>query len=670
MTEIDALLGTTLADRYRLDALLGEGGMGRVYVAEHVLMRKRLAVKVLRRELTSVPELVARFEREAMAAANIGHPNVAAATDFGKLPDGSVFLVLEYVEGRSLRADIEAGPFEPERALRILRQIASALGAAHAIEIVHRDLKPENVMLVTKGEDRDFVKVLDFGIAKVPMESSAEPSEVQRSSSPITKTGMVFGTPEYMAPEQALGQTVDGRADLYAAGVILYEMLLGVRPFVADSQVGILSQQLSKSPARFSEHAPKHRIPVEIERLCLQLLAKEVSARPSSAEELGRTIDELIGPPATKARRFALAGAASAPTEVLGTLGEVRASAAQDAAPAASGSVREAPVSERVPPTSEPEAEAEAVALASAERRQPPTIARAGALVQAWVSRGCAIIDERRARLPRRLRRVIRRVPSIAILGTGALVVLVAGTTVVAGISSALAPAEPATALAPEAPAAQAPHADPEWERELSEARAEGVAALERLAARHPERAAVAALEQADVSGRTGDLVKAIAALGRALALDSELMHEPRAALIASAALKDRAASDQALRVLQTQMGAIGAGLVYDLLADPAVRSSLRQQAEVWVRSEAFARAADADTAMAAELRYSRSCQHKHSLLPKAGEVGRARTLSYLEMIEKPVGCGRGGRTDCFPCLRTDKALAQALEAVRARVPR
>src|SRR5688572_18370241 len=135
----DARVGTVLADRYRIDALIGEGGMGKVYSAEHVLMRKRLAVKVLHKELTSVPEVVARFEREAMAAANIDHPNVAAATDFGKLPDGAVFLVLEYVQGRSLREEIALGPMAVERALHIARQIASGLRGAHLHGIVHRD---------------------------------------------------------------------------------------------------------------------------------------------------------------------------------------------------------------------------------------------------------------------------------------------------------------------------------------------------------------------------------------------------------------------------------------------------------------------------------------------------------------------------------------------------
>src|SRR3954470_10013695 len=278
--EVDPRIGTLLADRYRIDALVGEGGMGKVYSAEHVLMRKRLAVKVLRRELTSVPEVVARFEREAMAAGNIEHPNVAAATDFGKLPDGAVFLVLEFVSGHSLRDEIARGAFLVDRALHITRQIASALAAAHAQGIVHRDLKPENVMLVDKGGDADFVKVLDFGIAKVPLGDDGAPK-----ANPITKAGMVFGTPEYMAPEQALGQNVDGRADLYALGVILYEMLAGVRPFSSQSAVGILGQQLSKPPPTIAERAPELLVPPAVEQIARKLLARDASERYESAAE-------------------------------------------------------------------------------------------------------------------------------------------------------------------------------------------------------------------------------------------------------------------------------------------------------------------------------------------------------------------------------------------------
>jgi serine/threonine protein kinase len=288
----DPRVGTILSERYRLDRLLGIGGMGRVYAAEHVLMRKRLAVKVLHRELTRVPEVVARFEREAMAAANIDHPNIAAATDFGKLPDGAVFLVLEYVSGRNLRDEIAGGPMQPARALHIARQIASTLAAAHALNIVHRDLKPENVMLVEKGNDRDFVKVLDFGIAKVPFDEISERGSI-RPGQKITKAGMVFGTPEYMAPEQALGQPVDGRADLYGLGVILFEMLAGVRPFNSATPVGMLGQQLSLPVPRVADRAPGVTVPPELEHLLQTLLAREASERYASAPEVVELLEQV-----------------------------------------------------------------------------------------------------------------------------------------------------------------------------------------------------------------------------------------------------------------------------------------------------------------------------------------------------------------------------------------
>src|SRR3984885_14927769 len=162
----ESLVGHILSGRYFIERLIGEGGMGAVYQAEHMHMHKRLAVKVLHPEMTRQPEVVARFEREAMAAAHIEHPNVAAATDFGKLDDGSFFLVLEYVEGKSLRDAADSGALALERALHIAQQMASALSRAHALGIVHRDLKPENVMLVTRDGAADFVKILDFGIAK------------------------------------------------------------------------------------------------------------------------------------------------------------------------------------------------------------------------------------------------------------------------------------------------------------------------------------------------------------------------------------------------------------------------------------------------------------------------------------------------------------------------
>jgi serine/threonine-protein kinase len=280
--------GTLLSERYRILRLLGEGSSGRVYAAEHVLLKKKLALKILHHELTNVPSLVARFEREALASAHLEHPNIAAALDFGKLDDGSLFLALEYVEGRLLRDEIGAGPLHLARALKIARQIASALVRAQELGIVHRDLKPENVMLLEKDEESDFVKVLDFGIARVPM------SGALAAAQPITRVGAVFGTPEYMAPEQALGQPADGRADLYALGVMLFEMIAGVRPYDARDSAGILAQQIAAPPPAISARAPGLQVPAPIEQLVQRLLQREVGARFQRARDHRRRRAERV----------------------------------------------------------------------------------------------------------------------------------------------------------------------------------------------------------------------------------------------------------------------------------------------------------------------------------------------------------------------------------------
>ena len=291
-----ALIGLTISDRYKIERLLGEGGMGAVYQAEHTLMRKRMAIKVLHPEMTRLPEVVQRFEREAMAAAHIDHPHVVTATDFGKLDDGSFFLALEFVEGKSLREAIAEGRIELGRALHISRQMAAALSRAHGLNIVHRDLKPENVMLVDRDGDPDFVKVLDFGIAKVPIgELGTNDKDAGGPGQPVlTQAGMVYGTPEYMAPEQALGQPVDARADLYALGVILYEMLCGVRPFEAESKVALLGMQVTAPVPPTAQKCPEANVPPEVEAIILRLLAKEASERINDAKEFIESVSNIL----------------------------------------------------------------------------------------------------------------------------------------------------------------------------------------------------------------------------------------------------------------------------------------------------------------------------------------------------------------------------------------
>jgi serine/threonine protein kinase len=230
-------------------------------------------------------ELVARFEREAIAAANIEHANVVAATDFGKLEDGTVYLALELVEGKNLRAEVARGALAPRRSLHIARQIAAGLAAAHAKNIVHRDLKPENIVLIEKEGDPDFVKILDFGIAKLAPESGR---------SPLTKVGVVLGTLDYMAPEQALGQAVDHRADLYALGAVTYELLCGACPYEGESSSAILALQLTKPPPSLRVRAPALAVPAAVEALVMKLLAKDRNERPESAASVVAELDRLL----------------------------------------------------------------------------------------------------------------------------------------------------------------------------------------------------------------------------------------------------------------------------------------------------------------------------------------------------------------------------------------
>lgn len=286
-------MGIIIAERYHVEELLGAGAMGQVYRAKHVHMQKQVAIKVLHRETHENAELVSRFEREAIAAGRINHPNVAGATDFGRLPDGAFYLVLEYVSGKSLGALLsESGPLPLPRALDIATQIFSALAAAHRADIVHRDLKPDNIMLVAPEEPltgagtsasdsgRELVKVLDFGLAKV---RKSDTSDTQ-----LTQAGAIYGTPQYMAPEQASGVDVDRRADLYSAGVVLYEMIAGKPPFQADQIMPLLLMHMTEPPPPLPESIPK-----PVRKLVARLLEKQPDARYASADEVLGALGEL-----------------------------------------------------------------------------------------------------------------------------------------------------------------------------------------------------------------------------------------------------------------------------------------------------------------------------------------------------------------------------------------
>jgi serine/threonine protein kinase len=636
----DVRIGTVLSERYRIDALIGEGGMGRVYSAEHVMMKKRLAVKVLRRELTTVPDVVARFEREAMAAANIDHPNVAAATDFGKLSDGSVFLVLEFVSGASLRDEIAEGPMALERALHITRQIAAGLGSAHVQGIVHRDLKPENVMLVERGGDKDFVKVLDFGIAKVPIGEIAQSGPKDHL---ITKAGMVFGTPEYMSPEQALGQTVDGRADLYSLGVMLFEMLAGSRPFSSANPVGILGQQLANPPPTFAERAPDAHVPPAVEQIVQRLMARDREQRFNRASELVSVLDALLAP---------------APRDL-----------ARELLPVKAGGLTQQPVPEAQPET-------------------PPARDAAPHGLRAAFSSVFPPGEALRDRLPPRLRESLRPVSTRSLLlAGGAFALLISGllVAVTVAVIRSLSRSEPPPRLAvasaapvvtvsapPSASArvAAVTSAAPVVQRasvtEVDAATKQGPAALEALASKYPLDARPL-VEAARAWATAKDYVRATGAVGRALAVDAQLSRDDRLAAVLFQSAQSRASADAAFALLEGPMGARGAEIQWDLAGEPAVKPWVRQRAGQWLRSADFRRAAPPSLGLAAELRTASSCDAAHALLARAKQVGDERSLSQLEAWQSTTGCGKKHTDDCMPCLRKDSALSDAIAAIKAR---
>lgn len=295
------LVGRTISDRYKIVELVAMGAMGAVYKGEHLLMRKQVAIKVLHPEIEDFPELVARFEREAIAGAHINHPNVASASDFGKFDGDSYFLILEYIEGTTLSDIIKQGPLEPLRAARIAKQLAAALGAAHQRGIVHRDVKPRNIMIcepsildtVARGGDDEIVKLIDFGLAKVPVEKlSTVARDPVADSRDLTNAGVVMGTVAYMAPETALGMgSVQARADLYSVGIILYEMLAGMHPFEAVEPQKLFAAHCSLPVPSFATRNPSVKVPADLESIVMRLLEKDPSARYPDADSLVAALD-------------------------------------------------------------------------------------------------------------------------------------------------------------------------------------------------------------------------------------------------------------------------------------------------------------------------------------------------------------------------------------------
>ena len=306
---LDPLIGKTIGGRYRLISRLGTGGMSSVYLARHVMIDRLMAIKTLRRDLAQDPVQRDRFIREARAVNRINHTNIVEITDFGETDDGLVYLVMEYVPGESLLKVMQGGPLPAGRALHIAQQIASALARAHQMGIIHRDLKPENVLLVSRKEDANFVKVLDFGIAKI-MDAPS-----------LTGSQQIFGTPGYIAPEYIQSTDIDGRTDLYSLGVILYELTTGALPFDYEYPGDLLVKHVTEPPIAPSVRLPSIEPPLET--LILRCLEKEPANRFRDAhhflEEL-ELVRERLGPANTWGAMSEPAppvGASGAPNDTL-----------------------------------------------------------------------------------------------------------------------------------------------------------------------------------------------------------------------------------------------------------------------------------------------------------------------------------------------------------------
>jgi serine/threonine-protein kinase len=275
-----------VAGRYRVLSQLGEGGMGNVYRAVQETIEKKIALKVLKAEYSASPDMVVRFQREAVSACRIKHPNVVDVFDLGQLEDGRFFLAMDLLEGRDLAQLIAAtGPLSAARGVHLALQICRALNAAHQSGIVHRDLKPENIFLHRTSDGDEIVKIVDFGIAHVlahgtdPPPTNISSTDLAPSDRLLTRVGSVFGTPEYMAPEQAQGMHIDHRADIYATGVILFKIFTGQTPFSGSSFLEIIARQVNEAPPRMSKVNPELDIPKELEQVIMQALSKSKEDR-------------------------------------------------------------------------------------------------------------------------------------------------------------------------------------------------------------------------------------------------------------------------------------------------------------------------------------------------------------------------------------------------------